>query len=106
MTIAAHPIEKTNDSSDLQLSFLESSVLKLYALGYSNHDARKILDIKQEQHCIIIQDLIIKYQAVDLFHTVKSALTHNYINRYDLVKGEVKKLTCIILTKRTLKVTI
>lgn len=92
MTIAAHPIEPINDSTELTLSYLESGVLKTYASGYSRNEARKILGIKQKQYKIIIHDLTFKYQAVDMFHTLNLALTHTHINRYDLVKDEVKKL--------------
>jgi hypothetical protein len=102
MNIISNPIEKNIDYSSLKLSFLESSVLKIYALDYSNNEARKILDINQEEYCIVTQTLLRKYGAVDMFHIIKLALYHNHINLYDLVKDEVKKTALTFSAKLNL----
>jgi len=92
MNNSANPIEKISINNHLNLSYLESAVLKIHALGYSNSYTMQILEMKKEQLSIIIQDILFKYQTIDLFQTISLAINCNHLNRYDLVKDEVKKL--------------
>ncbi|AJR04721.1 hypothetical protein [Siansivirga zeaxanthinifaciens] len=75
----------------LNLIFLETAVLKIYAIGYSGSDIQRFLDIDEATYKIIINNLKIKYKTNDLYEMIYLSLKQGSLQRYDLVKEEVKK---------------
>ncbi|WP_308990385.1 hypothetical protein QLS71_002735 [Mariniflexile litorale] len=76
----------------MKLDFLESAVLKTLVLDYSEPDIQKLLEIDHEKYHLIISNLFFKYNTYDLFQTILFAIANGHINRYDLVKDEIKNL--------------
>lgn len=80
------------DLQKLKLSFLESAVLKTYITGYSENETQKFLEINKEAYTSIIDHLHLKYQTNNIFDIIYLTLINGQLDRYDLVKDEVKKI--------------
>ncbi len=84
-----------NDKLSLQqlkLKFLESAILKMYILNYSEDEIHNLLEIGSHKYHLIVSGLFFKYNSIDLFQTSLLAVSFGQIDRYDLVKDEIKKL--------------
>ncbi|WP_111308298.1 hypothetical protein [Confluentibacter sediminis] len=84
---------------NLKLEFLESAILKTYALGYSEKDICNLLDLKISDYHLILHKLYLKYNTRELFQTVYLAIENGQIDRYDLVKEETKQAALLISKK-------
>ncbi|MCF8274421.1 MAG: hypothetical protein K9I95_11370 [Flavobacteriaceae bacterium] len=76
----------------LKLTFIESAVLKTYIIGYSEIETLKFLEITKKDYEKIINKIYLKYQSDNLFEIIHICLIKNHLDRYDLVKPEVKKM--------------
>ena len=84
-------IKKNLNLGDIELCFLESAVLKTYVLDYSEDEIMRILEIEDEAYHVLLHNLFFKYSTTDFFKIILLALTYGQIDRYDLVKDEVKE---------------
>ncbi|WP_111308293.1 hypothetical protein [Confluentibacter sediminis] len=76
----------------LKLNFSESAILKMYILNYSEFEIQKLLEIEADEYHLVIDNLFFKYSSLDLFETALLGISFGQIDRYDLVKDEIKKL--------------
>ena len=76
----------------IKTSFVETAVLKTFDIGFSQLDIQNLLDIDEIEYDKIIADLYLKYKTTNMYDTIDSAVKSGQLQRYDLVKEEVKKI--------------
>jgi hypothetical protein len=76
----------------LKSNFLESAVLKTFIFGCSDTETREFLEINTKKYNKTLNTLFLKYQSENLFEIAYQSLNDGHLNRYDLVKDEVKEI--------------
>jgi hypothetical protein len=79
---------------DLEVSginTLDLLVLEMYASNYSKQEIISILELDEIKYALILNNILFRYDACDLFQAISMACDLGHIDRYDLVKDEVKK---------------
>lgn len=79
-----------SDKNHNELSFRELAVLKTQAYGCSKTEIFKLLEIDDNEYNNLIQTMYSRFQTNTMFDTIKIALFTHVLNRYDIVKDEVK----------------
>jgi hypothetical protein len=76
----------------LKSNFLEYAVLKTYFLGYSDVETQEFLEIDKTVYYSMIENIFLTYKTENLFEIIYTSLSDGKIDRYDIVKDEVKKV--------------
>ena len=76
----------------LKSNFFECAVLKTFAIGYSDSEIQEFLEIDKTIYNSIIENMILTYKTDNLFEIIYTSLSNGKIDRYDIVKDEVKKV--------------
>lgn len=89
-SLKSHSIATNLDKNSIEISFKELAVLKCQAYGCSKTEIFKLLELDNNQYHILLQSMYSKFQTNNMFETIKIALFTHVLNRYDIVKDEVK----------------
>lgn len=80
------------DLNKIKLNFIQCAILKTCAIGKSEIEIQRLLEIDQIAYDNNLHELFDKFQTTNFYDIVKLSLLNNQLSRYDFVKDTVKKI--------------
>lgn len=74
-----------------ELELREVDMIKIIAIGYSEKEILNILEITSKEYHTTLNRLFYKFNSTDLYDLIIKCLKSKIIDRYDIVKDEVKE---------------
>lgn len=92
-TTPVHTTDLDLDLNKIKLNFTQCAILKMSAIGHSEIEIQKLLEINQTTYDKNFNELFEKYKTNNLFIIINLLLYNNQLSRYDFVKDNVKKIS-------------